>query len=107
MRKRRDALTLALATILLVLPPPRAPGQTPPKTIPKVTPIEAACPERLPVAIFDRRGSSDPARWVHVRAPGHVFADVRDVVLQSDLARVTYEWLNDEQQGSHTLYVKH
>jgi hypothetical protein len=59
------------------------------------------------VRILDRRGSDDPARWVPVRGARHAFASVRDVVLESAAARVTYERLNlVEQAGSHSLYVR-
>ncbi len=69
----------------------------------RLTP-DALCPERNPVLIYDRHGSPDPARWEVVRTRDHAFASVRDVVLENDLARATYEPVSDAMPASHTLY---
>ena len=63
-----------------------------------------ACP---PVVLYDTHGSSDESTWTEIDTLGYQPANVRDLVLDNGLTRVTYEFLNDNQQGSHSVYLRH
>jgi hypothetical protein len=60
----------------------------------------AAC---SPVRIFDTHGQADEAEWTEVSELGAEPSDVRHLVLDNGIVRATYEYLNDYQEGSHTL----
>lgn len=64
---------------------------------------ELACE---PVRVFDTHGSDDEELWTEVSATApYAPANVRDLVLDNGLVRVTYEFLNEDQEGSHSLYL--
>mgnify|MGYP000991681245 CR=1 FL=1 len=61
------------------------------------------CP---PVRVYDTHGQlDDEEQWTEVTAAPASATDVRDLVIDNGFVRLTYEYLNDEQQGSHSLYL--
>jgi hypothetical protein len=65
-----------------------------------------SCPGYGEVRLYDTHGVNNEAAWTLVEDSAYQFSDVRNVVIQNDLARVTYEHLNDAMQGSHSLYLR-
>lgn len=47
----------------------------------------------------------NPAAWTKVTHSNFVPANVRDLLIESGNIRVTYEFLNEDQEGSHSLYL--
>lgn len=60
-------------------------------------------PSCAPLVLYDTHGSSDEADWSIVTQTGYRPEHVRDLIIDNGVVRASYEHLNDQQEGSHTL----
>ena len=79
-----------------------AEGRRPPQAR-QLAAIAEPCPD---VRAFDTHGfPNDEGAWTEILAADHIVENVRDIVLDNGIARATYEYLNDDQEGSHSLFL--